>query len=714
MPFYKNEQLVAACLAPLTRMAAELRAARAELVVFNDSPDHAPLQGALETVLPWVSPHLPVRYRRNETNLGFVRTMNLAIAEAVAKGRDLLLLNSDVELEPGAIAQMRAIMAGDPSIGFVNPRSNNATLTTLPIGEAFADAPRAEKWAAFQALARLLPRLSYAPTAVGYCLLIRWEVIAELGGFDEIYGAGYNEENDLVMRASRLGWRVALANHGFAWHEGSSSFATASVTRDTWELRNRAILDARYPEYDRYTRTHWDWPETMAERILAALLPQPDGRRDFAFDFSSFRPDHNGTFVVGRQLLEVAGKYKDRYNLFVMCSEEVYRFHGYEALGITRADPHEGRIYAGVFRVGQPYDWGVLQRLTMRAAAIGVYMLDTISIDCPQLTSPRLYNMWEFTLRHCDVLAGQSRQTIAMFERRFAIPARVRRLVSYHPLDLAVYRLKLPARPKPQDGSLLVVGNHFHHKYLSATANALAAALPGREVVALGQAKAPAGAQPDPNATVPLADLPNLTGLAVGLLSDETIGELYAAAAVVVFPSHAEGFGFPALNALAMHKPVFLRRLPVFLELWEKLGRTPNFHFYDTTAELIERLRAPPGFVPDAEPALPHEGAARSLDEIMAAMEIAMRDAAFDTIVARLRHMQFVSDDICRPPPPAPPPPSAPPAAASLGYGERAARRAGQYAEYVARGVFASPITYHAGRAGVLALRAVLRPFRRH
>jgi GT2 family glycosyltransferase/glycosyltransferase involved in cell wall biosynthesis len=653
IPFYKNEHLVQPVIGSLIACAAELQVIGAEAVFYVDSPGHAPLDAALDQILPEAAMALPCRIERNAHNLGFVRTMNKAVAEATERGMDLLLLNSDTVIEPGALAEMVSVLAIDHMIGFVNPRSNNATITTLPV-RAPPHCGRARLLQAAAALQARLPRISYIPTAVGFCLLVRWNILAEFGGFDEIYGQGYNEENDLVMRASRCGYRAVMANRAFVWHEGEESFAIAEVDRSVWEPANRAILDARYPEYGGYTAAYYHAPETTAETLLAALTPDEHGRLDLAFDFSSFRAAHNGTFQAGLQLLRASRVWAERYRVHVICTREVYAFHDYEALGVPRCDPHEGRRFAAIFRVGQPYDWNVIQRLAVTAPVIGLYMLDTISIDCPQLTSARLYNIWQFALDHADLIATQSRQTEAQFAARFAIPPHAVQVVALHSLDVQDYAL--PGTDSGQQAGpgagILVIGNHFHHKYLSHTANALAAAFPAREIVAMGLGRAN-GRTPDPMAPPPLAALPNLTPLPVGDLSDAEIGACYAACALVVFPSHAEGFGFPVLNALAARRPVFLRRLPVFQELWDSLGRTPNIHFYDATRDLLRALANPPAWV-DApcDAGACKDGAERCARQIRDGLDAAIARADYGRVVRRIRAMQLASDlsDTGRPP----------------------------------------------------------------
>ena len=176
IPFYKNEHLVELVVGSLINCASDLAAIGAQVVLYDDSPFYKPLRAALEAILPAAQAAFPCRLVLNPENLGFVRTMNLAVADAVAHRAHLLLLNSDTEVEPGALPEMARVLALDHMIGFVNPRSNNATIATLPLRAVPLD--RQAALAAFRAMAAKLPPSSYIPTAVGFCMLINWRVLA--------------------------------------------------------------------------------------------------------------------------------------------------------------------------------------------------------------------------------------------------------------------------------------------------------------------------------------------------------------------------------------------------------------------------------------------------------------------------------------------------------------------------------------------------------
>ena len=76
-----------------------------------------------------------------------------------------------------------------------------------------------------------------------------------------------------------------------------------------------------------------------------------------------------------------------------------------------------------------------------------------------------------------------------------------------------------------------------------------------------------------------------------GQFSEGEVEQIYRSASIVVFPSHYEGFGYPLLHALAANKPIFVRDLEVFREIWRALARNDNIHFFDVTSDLTQALQ---------------------------------------------------------------------------------------------------------------------------
>jgi GT2 family glycosyltransferase/glycosyltransferase involved in cell wall biosynthesis len=239
IPVYKDAALTAACITSV--LAA--RAAGDEIVLVNDAspePEMAPLLANFARMAA------DVTVLTNPGNLGFVKSVNRAIS--FCTGADLLLLNSDTEIFPGGLAELKRVAAADDSIATVTALSNNATIFSYP-GQALAGAELADiTWAE---LARAALALNEAvtvevPTGHGFCLLIKAGVMREIGQFSETFGPGYCEENEFCMRASALGYRHVAAAGVLVLHHESTSFGAA---REALIAQNMLLLTARYPEY---------------------------------------------------------------------------------------------------------------------------------------------------------------------------------------------------------------------------------------------------------------------------------------------------------------------------------------------------------------------------------------------------------------------------------------------------------------------------------
>jgi len=648
VPFYKNERLVDPMVRSLLASAREICDLKARVILFDDSPDYPALADALARAVKTVGDAFPVTVQRNAVNQGWLKTCNIAMEHANHIGADILLFNSDTIVIPGAISEMFRVSRLDSMIGFVNPRSNNATLATLPkISRPAEDTPTA--LAQYRVASRTMPSHSYVPTAVGFAILIRHNILSEFGYFDEVYGGGYNEENDLVMRASRCGYRAALANHAYVWHQGSATLAATGDSMQRKEAPNREILLSRYPEYARIVSGWFHGNEFMAEQLVSALVPGPDGRLTVAFDFSSFGTFHSGTYKAGLQFLKHAAEWKKKFNVVVLCGPEVYKFHGMKATGIPRAEPHGPERYAAIFRVGQPFDWDSVRRMSVKGAVMGTFMLDTIALDCSHLFDPAVFDIWQHVINHSDFIAYNSDFTAQQFKSRFANVERRPNIVTMHSMELDDYA---PTDGPPSgavknvpDGCILVVGNQYPHKAVGDAANRIAKAFPERSVMSLGITKARPEQQGAPPGVISpvgpqnsqLEDLPNLTGLTVGELTDEDITFLHRKASVIVMPSHYEGFGMPVLMALILKKPMFARRIPPIEEIHKKTNLDPNIHLFTSMDDLLRQLEKPPVWIdrPDAE-SLKTDGD-RLAGDVLAILERCIASANYARILERLR-----------------------------------------------------------------------------
>lgn len=195
----------------LEALSRELDSESAEIIVI----DNGSVDESLEIVRR-VTPQ--ARVVRNATNLGVARARNQGIA--LARGRYLLLLDSDAEPAAGSVREMVGFMETSPGVGLLGPRlvSPDGTVQfscrrfpTLQ-GKILRQLP----WRAGRAIAilsdeemhqidRTVPRrVDYV---IGACQLIRAGVVERIGLLDErmFYGP---EDVDFCLRVWRAGWEV--------------------------------------------------------------------------------------------------------------------------------------------------------------------------------------------------------------------------------------------------------------------------------------------------------------------------------------------------------------------------------------------------------------------------------------------------------------------------------------------------------------------------
>lgn len=184
----------------------------------------------------------------NDHNLGFVATVNKGMK--YAGNADVILLNSDTVVPDGWLDAIQQAAYSSQTIGTITPMSNNATICSFPGFCIDNDLPTGYS---VESLAYLCKKNQETeidlPTAHGYCMFIKREVLNEVGLFDEQkWGKGYAEENDFSLRANKLGWRHVMTNKTFIHHLGSVSFASDA---EGFIAKNLQKLNGLYPDYPR-------------------------------------------------------------------------------------------------------------------------------------------------------------------------------------------------------------------------------------------------------------------------------------------------------------------------------------------------------------------------------------------------------------------------------------------------------------------------------
>jgi len=272
IPSWNTLDHLPGCLDSLSAQDVELEL----FVVDNGSTD-----GSLEYLRRQGVPHVAM-----SANVGFAAAVNLGVARTSAAA--ILVLNADTALEPGCVEALLGALDADPRLGGVQPR-------ILQL-QGSPDAPRsvdsARLYSAGQALTRdgrafergmgeeqrrERPIGGEVFGVCGAACLLRRELFAELGGYDESYFAFY-EDVDLNVRARIAGWDFGYVPEAVVWHVGNASwlagFERPGADNARLVARNRLSTQVKF------------MPAVSAPRILAveagALLRAATQRRFLA------------------------------------------------------------------------------------------------------------------------------------------------------------------------------------------------------------------------------------------------------------------------------------------------------------------------------------------------------------------------------------------------------------------------------------------------
>jgi GT2 family glycosyltransferase len=248
---WNTRELLTACLHSLATGAEGLSAQ--VIVVDNASTDGSADQ---------VRAEFPdVLLLANTENLGFVGGNNQAYAASDPRARYVLLLNSDAELQPGALRQMVAWMDAHPETAACGPLTRNTDGTLQPTWSRFPTVwseMRGQQDRRFLGAQRppslnletirALPGAQPTDWVGGSCLLARRSCIdGPLRGIllDPVFRM-YSEETDLCFRLKRAGGAISLLPIAEVIHHGGRSSRQMAFRTLTLLYRSKLLFFRRH------------------------------------------------------------------------------------------------------------------------------------------------------------------------------------------------------------------------------------------------------------------------------------------------------------------------------------------------------------------------------------------------------------------------------------------------------------------------------------
>ena len=207
----------------------------------------------------WLQRQVDVKAIYNDENLGFPKGCNQGISLA-NPNNDILLLNNDTIVTENWLDNLKICLYSNHLIGAVgsvcNQHENRQGVSftyedfdTMQILAKENNVSDATKWEEKVFL-------------IGFCVLIKREVINQLHFLDEFYTPGYIEDNDLSLRIIQLGYKLMLCHDSFIHHYLGVGF--------------RQDLDAFYKILDKnrkYFYSKWHFTSFAFDEMKSCSFP---------------------------------------------------------------------------------------------------------------------------------------------------------------------------------------------------------------------------------------------------------------------------------------------------------------------------------------------------------------------------------------------------------------------------------------------------------
>lgn len=236
----------------------------------------------------------------NPENRGFATANNQGMA--VAKGRYVLLLNSDTVVLDNAIANTVCFADTHPQAGVIGCRVLNPDGTVQPTCFMFPSMLNMLLSSTY--LYKLFPKSRFfgrehmtwwdrsdvreVDVVTGCFMLVRQEAIEQAGIMDERFFM-YGEETDWCYRFRKNGWKVLFAPVGQIIHFGGQSTSQKPV----------AMVVQLWLSILRFVGKHYSRPAYLTTRFLIAFFFAV--RLPLWFAVSSFQPDERSEAAIKMQ-----------------------------------------------------------------------------------------------------------------------------------------------------------------------------------------------------------------------------------------------------------------------------------------------------------------------------------------------------------------------------------------------------------------------------
>jgi 2-polyprenyl-3-methyl-5-hydroxy-6-metoxy-1,4-benzoquinol methylase len=220
----------------------------------------------------WIQEQTDIRYILNDENKGFPAGCNQGAALADEEN-DIFLLNNDTIVMTNSIYNLRMALHEEERTGAVGAVTNFAGANQM-IAEKFSTI---EEYVAYAG-----KNNAYSPSKhdkrlrlIGFAMMVQGDVWREVDGFDERYGKGNFEDDDLGLKILTHDYHMRLCKDSFIYHFGSVSFREASKKEpDSY----RGLLGKNRDQFNEKWNIKWGYFSHVRNELID-LIQEPKDKK---------------------------------------------------------------------------------------------------------------------------------------------------------------------------------------------------------------------------------------------------------------------------------------------------------------------------------------------------------------------------------------------------------------------------------------------------
>lgn len=209
--------------------------------------------GSTDGTREWLLRERDIRLVLCDENVGFPKGCNLGI-EAASKDNDILLLNNDTIVYPNSLENLKIALYSSEEVGAVGATTaGNFSGALDSLGNVINllgnNMKSIEEFAVQNNISNK-ERWVYTNRLIGFCMLIKREVLNQVGNLDEIFTPGTYEDNDISLRIIKAGYYLLACYDSYVHHYAGTTFDYKSSLYKSLLNKNSIKFAQKWNLYD--------------------------------------------------------------------------------------------------------------------------------------------------------------------------------------------------------------------------------------------------------------------------------------------------------------------------------------------------------------------------------------------------------------------------------------------------------------------------------